>query len=164
MRRWLIRLFWIGMFAGLGFWFWHVLFPKPEQVIRKELLELARTTSVPQNEAQWAQIAKAHKLISFFTPDIEIKVDLPGQYQRIFSGLDDVREAALVSRRLGKTFRVDFFDINVEVEEGGKSAAARLTAQATIQGELNPQELKFTFSKVGRDWLIRRVETVKTLR
>jgi hypothetical protein len=44
------------------------------------------------------------------------------------------------------------------------SAVANLTAKANVQGELVPQELKIEFRKVGRDWLIERVSTVKTLR
>ena len=164
MRRWLIRLFWVGLLGAAAFWGWRVLFPNPEQAIRKELLELARTASVPPNEPQWAQVAKAHKLITFFAPDIEIHVDLPGQYQRDFTGMDDLREAAMASRRLGKTFTVQFYDISVDVAEDGKTATARLTAQASMQGEVNPQELKFQLKKEGRDWLIRRVDTLKTLR
>jgi hypothetical protein len=164
MRRWVIRFFWLGALALLPVWFWHVLFPAPEQVIRKELLDLARTASVPPNEPQWTQVAKAHKLITFFAPDIEIHVDLPGTYQRDFTGMDDLREAALASRRLGKALTIEFYDISVDVAGDTKTATARLTAQATMQGEVNPQELRLQLRKAGRDWLIHRIDTVKTLR
>jgi hypothetical protein len=45
------------------------------------------------------------------------------------------------------------------------SAVANLTGRGKIPGEKDflVQELKFTLKKVESDWLISRIETVKTL-
>jgi hypothetical protein len=60
---------------------------------------------------------------------------------------------------------VQFVDVSVRVGTDRTSATADLTAKGNVAGEneMQVQELRFTFRKSGRDWLINRVEMVKTL-
>jgi hypothetical protein len=166
MKKWLLRGVLTAGVVLLGIWGWHLLFPTPEQVVRKELAELAQTASIQPGESQLARAAHAHKLIGFFSPDAEIVIDVPGSSQHTLTGIDDIRQAAMAARASLRSLTVQFIDITVEVAPDRKSAVTRFTAQATLPGENIPevQELKVGFKKVDSDWLINRAETVRTLR
>ena len=61
--------------------------------------------------------------------------------------------------------RVKFPDINITVAPDKQSAVVDLTVEANISGEHNSivREMKFTLQKTDGQWLITRVETVRTL-
>jgi hypothetical protein len=64
------------------------------------------------------------------------------------------------------SLKVDFPDINIVLGPDGQSAEVDLTAVGKVSSEPDPEvcELKFLLTRTGGDWMIRRVETVKTLR
>lgn len=165
MSRWLVRLGLGAIALGLALWTWRVLFPGPEQIIRKHLAEVARHASVKPNESPLARLANSQKLASFCTSDVEVAVDVPGRSSQLLSGRDDLFQAALAARSIMTNLKVKFLDVSVVVAEDKQSAVTRLTAEANFPGEKLPevQELKIIFRKVDRDWLISRAETVKTL-
>ncbi len=144
---------------------WWIFFPSPERVIRRNLNELAEAVSITGNEAPLAQLANATRVTTYFTGDAEIIVDVPGYSRMTLTGMDELRPAALRARQSLSSLRVEFVDINVHVARPKPLATADVTAKAFLPGErdFQIQELKFTFAKVGRKWLIRRVETAKTL-
>jgi len=153
-----------AILALLGFWIGYVFFPSPERVIRQHLIELSGAASIPPNEPPITRLANVVKLASLCTPDVEVSVEVPGHSFQNLQGRDRLREAALAARSTFTTLTVEFVDISVLRGSDPVSAVANLTAKASFQGELVPQELKIEFRKVGRDWLIERVSTVKTLR
>jgi hypothetical protein len=61
--------------------------------------------------------------------------------------------------------RIEFLDVQVELDPDRESAAVHLTAVADINGEKRAsiQELKFSLQKIAGDWFITRVDTIKTL-
>ncbi len=166
MRQWLLRALLGLCLAALGVWGWRVLFPGPEQLIRKQLTDLARTASVPSNEGALAKLSRAQRLAGFFTSNVEITVDLPGRSMQTIAGREELQQAALGARALAAGLKVAFLDVGVTVAPDRQSAVAHLTARADMPGERMPQvqELSFTFQTVEHDWLISRVETVRTLR
>lgn len=166
MKDWALRLLFVAILVALGFWAWRALFPGPEQIIRKELTELARLASVPPDESPIRKLATVQKLAAFFTPDVEIAVDVPGRSTFTMTGRDEVRESALGARSYGRSFTVEFVDVGVVVAPDRRSAVVRLTAKANLPGETIPQvqELKIDFKKAENDWLVNHVETVRTLR
>ena len=165
MKRWLVRAFLLLVLAALGIWGWRVWFPGPEQIIRKELNQLAQLASVAPHEAPLKKLATAQQLAAFFTKDTQISVDIPGRSTFTINGRDEVRDNALGSRALGSSFTVEFIDVNITVAPDRQTAVVRLTAKANIPGDTVPQvqELKLDFKQVDKDWLINRVETVRTL-
>jgi hypothetical protein len=165
LKRNLSRIVPVVVLLALGIWGWRVFFPNPEQVVRKRLTQLARAASFSSGEAPMARLWNAQALGDFFTADVEIKVDVPGTPAFNLSGRDNLVERALGARSALTSLRVEFPDISVTIGPDQVSAMAYVTAKAKASGEGDPylQELKFTFQKVGRDWLIRKVETVKTL-
>jgi len=166
MTKWILRLALIaGLLAG-GAWAWHALFPGPEQVIKSRLLQLAKTASTPGNEGLLAKAARVQKLTSFFTPDVEILVDIPGQYKADITGIDELTRMAAAERSMGKSVKVEFYDLTVALAGGRTSAEVHMTGTATVGGEHEPQvqELRAQLRNVDGQWLINRVQTVRTLR
>jgi hypothetical protein len=149
--------------AAIGIWFWTILFPNPEKVIRKELSELARDASFTGNQSSLAGIAGAQKVANFFSTNAEVNLNAPGRTQTL-AGRDEIMQAVAAARAALDGLKVEFPDVSVTVAPDKQSADADLTVKAQIAG--NPEfiaQMKFTFQKTGRKWLITRVETVRTL-
>ncbi len=166
MNRWWLRVLLLGIVLGLGLWAWRTWFPGPERAIRKKLTELAQAASVQGNEGELARVVNANKLVSYFAPELEITVDVPGHSIQTFRSRDELMKAALAARSAVGGLRVSFIDVSVEVAADRKSAMAHLTARVDLPGESVPQvqELKVGFQRVEGQWLIGLVETVRTLR
>ena len=166
MKRWLVRL---GLLAGLlalGFWGWGVLFPGPEQVIRRRLDALARAATIAPNETPLARLYRAQKLGEFFTPGVEVAVEMRGYAPHNLSGRDELVQAAAAARSAVGSLTVELMDVHVTLAADKQSALVNLTAKVNLLGESapQPQELKVNFKKVGSQWLIDRAETVRPLR
>jgi hypothetical protein len=162
--KWAFRGALAIIIIALGVWIWLTFFPGPEQAIRKRLAEVAQLASFAGNEGQLAKVANAQKLTSFFTPDVEISVDVPELRQK-FAGQDDLLKAAMAVRTYLSSLKVELLDINITFGPGKTSAIANLTLKVRANGDrdFTPQELKFTLKKVKGEWLIRQAETVRTL-
>ncbi len=165
MKRIVTQLVLLALAIALGVWTWNILFPGPDRLIRKRLTELAQLASFSSNEAPLAKAINSQKMVSLCTSDVEISIDTSGRAPRLIKGQDDLGRAALAARSAVSGLTVEFLDINISVAQDKKSATVDLTAKGRISGDndLLVQELKFIFIKVGRSWLIDRVETVKTL-
>jgi hypothetical protein len=96
---------------------------------------------------------------------VEITVAIPGHSTQTINGRDDLLSAVAGARSAVHGFNVEFFDILVTVAPDQNSAVANLTAKGNVPAEKDfyVQELKFLLKKVEGQWLIFRVETVKTL-
>jgi hypothetical protein len=164
MKKYLAGSFLVVTSLALGFWLWMIFFPSPEKVIRKQLHELAELASFAPNEGPLAKFANVQKLVSFFTLDVEISLDFGHRMERSLSGREELTQAAMAARNMtGLT--VKFPDIAVVVAPDQQSAVVNATVRAKAQGEREDyvEELKFKFRRDGGDWLISRVEAVKTM-
>jgi hypothetical protein len=159
------RIVLLAALAALGIWLWTVLFPSPEKVIRQRLTELARTVSSSPNESDLSRLAAAHSVAGFFSTNVELNVDLPELGRRNSMDREEITQAALMGRSRAGGLRVKFPDINITVAPDQQSAGVDLTVEANISGERDSivREMKFTLQKTGGQWLITRIETVRTL-
>ena len=166
MTKWILRLALLALLVLGAVWSWHRLFPGPEQVIKKRLVQLAEAASSTGNEGLIPKAARIQRLTSFFTPDVEITIDMPGQFNAQISGTEDLTRVAAAARSMGSPVKVELLDVSVTVAPDRNSAEAHMTGTATVPGDRVPQvqELKAQLRKVNGDWLIYRAETVKTLR
>ncbi len=166
MTKWILRLALVAILGFGGVWGWHTFFPGPEQVIKKRLFQLAQTASTTGDEGLLPKAARVQKLTTFFTQDVEITIDMPGQFSAQISGTDDLTRVAAAARSMGKPVKVELLDVSVTLAPDRNSAEAHMTGAATVPGERAPQvqELKAAFRKVNGEWLIYRAETVRTLR
>ena len=158
------RIVLLAALAALGVWLWTFLFPSPEKVIRKRLTELARTVSSSANESDLARLAAARSVAGFFAATVELNVDLPELGQRTLDR-EELTQLALMARSRAGGVHVKFPDITITVAPDKQSAVADLTVEANISGEHDSvvREMKFTLRKTDGQWLITRVETVRTL-
>jgi hypothetical protein len=165
MRRWILPAFVLAAVLAAGFWVWHEFFPPPERVIRLRLKQAAALASYSAKEAPAAKLFNSQKLAGFFTSDVVLRLNIPG-YSQMLTGRDDLAQAALLARQHFTSFSAEFSDVLVTVAPDKQSAVVNLTAKASSPGEMDffVQELKLSLKRDGRDWLISRVETVKTLR
>ncbi len=164
MKKWFIRLIFLAALIAAGFWAWRAAFPNPEKVIRQRLGELAKVASFSSDQGLVAQAWNASALAEFFTPDVEATVEVPGSLHT-FNGRDELMEAVMGARKAVRSLTVELPDIKVTVAPDKSSAVVYLTAKGKVPGEKDYflQELRMRLTKVKRDWLINRVETVKTL-
>ncbi|SRR5258705_11508023 len=166
MKKWVVRGALLAALILAGIWGWRILFPGPEQVIRKQLNELAKLASFSGNEGPLAKLSNAQKLTTFCTSDVEITVEGPGRSQPTLSGREELLRTAAGIRSYVGSLKVEFLDTTVTVVPGQPIAFANLTLKVNASGDKDflVQEVKFTFKKIDGDWLISRAETVKTLR
>jgi hypothetical protein len=160
----IIRIVLLAALAALGVWLWTVLFPSPEKVIRRRLMELARTVSSSPNESDLTRLAAARSVAGFFASTVELNVDLPELGQRTLDR-EELTQLALLARSRAGGVHVKFPDITITVAPDKQSAVADLTVEANVSGERDSivREMKFTLRKTDGQWLITRVETVRTL-
>jgi hypothetical protein len=165
--KWAFRGAVAAIIIALAVWIWVTLFPGPEQAVRKRLAELAKLGSFAPNEGAIAKGLNPQLLASFFTPDVEVSVDVPGLQRVKLSGRDNLLTAAMAVRGGGTliSLKVELVDINVTFSPDKNTAIVSLTlkVQANGEREFTPQEMKFTMKKVNGEWLVREAETVKTL-
>jgi hypothetical protein len=150
---------------ALGIWGWRVLFPSPEKIIRSRLDSLAASVSFEPGEGTLTKGYKAQKLTEFFTPDVEIDVNMREYPPQTFSGRDELVQSAMWIQTRFRSVKVELIDINIKLADDKQSAVANLTCKIFLSGErdFTPQELNFTLKKVDNKWLIYRIETVRTL-
>ncbi len=166
MTKWILRLALAALLVLGGLWGWHSLFPGPEQAIKKRLAQLAETASTTGDEGLIPKAARVQKLTTFFTQDVQISIDMPGQFSAEISGTDDLTRVAAAARSMGKPVKIELLDVSVTLGPDRNSAEARMTGAATIPGDKAPQvqELQAELRKMNGEWLIYRAQTVRTLR
>jgi len=166
MRRWMGPTIGVILALAAGYFLWNWLFPSPELVIRKRLSEVASLASFSSNEAPLAKMANSGKLLSYFTPDVEVVIDVTGRPQYSVTGIEDFRNAVMGARTTLNSLKVDLLDISVHLEPTKRSASVVLAAKAQVGGESDMfvERMRFQMEKGERGWQISRLETVPTLR
>jgi hypothetical protein len=161
----IFRVVLLAALAAAAFWLWTVLFPSPEKIIRRQLGKVAQRASFAANETALARLADAESLAGCFSTNVEINLDVPGRLQHTILGRDEITQTAMAARSNVSSLSVKFLDVAVTVAPNKQSAMADFTVEVRVAGDpdLIVQEMKFTLQKIGGQWLITRVETVRTL-
>ncbi len=159
------RIVWLVALVAVGVWLWAVLFPSPGKVVRERLATVARCVSFAADEGALARVAGVENLAGCFSTNVEINLDVPDHTQLTIKGRDEVTQHAAAARSLVSSLSVKFLDMNVAIGPDKHSAVADFTVEARVGGDQDMivQEVKFTLQKIGGQWLITRVETVRTL-
>lgn len=159
------RLLLFTVLAALAGWAWTILHPSPERAIRKQLEGVARAVSFGPEQGSLARLAGAERLAGFFSTNVDIEIDVPERQEHRMAGREEVQQAALAARGALRALRVSFPDVTVVVNADQQSAVADLTLQALAEGQMDRifQEMKVTLRKINGEWLIVKVETVRTL-
>ena len=159
------RLILIAIVGMLGFWLWTELFPSPEKIVLKKISALAATATFGANDGTFTRAGKASNLIGYFSTDCEISYDVSGLGSHTFSSRDEIREAAAGVYANVASLKVQFTDAVAHVAADKQSVEVTCTARIALGDykDYGIQELRVQFKKIDHDWLITRVETVKTL-
>ena len=162
----LIRLVLLVGMIALAVWVGLNLFPNPKQAIRNRLNKLAQLASYSAREGNLSRIANIQKLGLLFSDDAQVTVDVPGLEAHTFNRREELMQAAMAAKSVSTAIKAEFLDMNIELGSGNLSALVDLTLKAKVTGDndMIAQELKFTMKKINGDWLITRIETVKTLK
>jgi len=107
-------------------------------------------------------------LLEYFTPDIQCLIDtpdIPDAGDWTINGLDELRDNVISARQMVSSLRTDFVDVTVKLAPDQQTAAVEVTARVSLPNDRDfiVHEMKFTFRNVKGEWLVSRIETVKTL-
>ena len=157
------RLVLLGILITAGVWLWTLVFPSPEKVVRTWLAQVAAEASFNSGENPLVIAARAEHLASRFSTNVEVNLNAPGFERLEFSGRAEITQAAAGARMHLSGLKVEFPDVSLTVGPDKQSAVADVAVKVQAAGEkdINVQEVKFTFQKIGGDWLITRVESVR---
>jgi hypothetical protein len=161
-----VRLVLLLALIGLGYWLYTVFFPPDAVVIRKRLNKIAELASFSSTQGNIVRVANLERLGTYFADNVEVIVDVPGVGAHTFNQKAELMQAAGAARSSLSSISAKFIDINVDVGSAKHLATADLTLEASVAGQKDAviQELKFTLENIKGEWLVVRVETVKTLK
>jgi hypothetical protein len=159
------RVVLLAALAALGVWFWTILFPSPEKIIRRQLSEVAKHISFAADEGTLTRLADAQSLAGYFATNVEVNINTREGDRQNFMGRDQITQAALAARSTVSSLNVKFLDVDVIVAPDKQSATADLTVDANVAGQPDTivQEAKMTLQKIAGQWLITRVVTIRIL-
>ena len=163
--KWVRRLILAAVLAILGLWFWGVLFPGPEKLIRTRLARAAQLTSFGAKQGTLSRMSSLIEFGGCFSPEAEVNLEVSGYGQLTLNGRGEIMRYGELSRSRPGELKVEFLDVDVMLAEDKESATATLTARVSIPSDrdFTVQGMKFWLKKFGKAWLITRVETVRTL-
>ena len=159
-----LRLALLAVLGVLGWWLWTVLHPSPEKIIRKRLVALAQAASFTGRESLIKKGLKAQEVETFFAEQVEVAINIPKSEVHTISTRQDIRTAAQAALAAYGSLTVELLDPNVVLSPDKESAAVDATVRVKMPSEQDlVQELKFTLRKIKDEWLIIKIETVRTL-
>jgi len=162
-----VRILLLAALIGGGIWLWTYFHPGPEKAIRRRLTEVAEQVSFNSGEGMVAKAMRSEKLASYFAREVSLMIDLPEISSHESMSRDEISKFALALRSTPyfRSLKVQCLDPVIALGADQKSAIVDLTIRAETAGDkyLVVQEMKFTMKEVDGEWLILRVETVKTL-
>lgn len=163
----IFRILLLAALIGGGVWLWMFFHPGPEEAIRRRLADVAREVSFSDKEGMVARAAHAQKLASYFGREIALMIDLPELSSHEGMSREEIAQLALALRSSPyfRSLQVQCLDPVITLGADKQSAVVELTIRAETVGDkyLVVQEMKFTMKQVDGQWLILRVDTVKTL-
>ena len=153
----------LAVLIATGLWLWTILFPSPDTIVRKRLAQVAAEVSFNPGENPLVIAARSENLASRFSTNVEVNVTVPDFGRQDVVGRAEIAQAAASVRTRWSSLKVEFPDVSVTVAPDKQSAVADVAVkvQAAGQKDIYVQEMKFTFQRIGGDWLITRVETVR---
>jgi hypothetical protein len=151
--------------AVVAFALWHYLFPPPERVIEKKLNALAEIIS--QNpQGNISKAANVNRIGNFFHPNVSINLEGFGRDVSSLQGRSEIEQTAMAVRQNNIPISVIFSAIHITVGPEETNASAIVTAEVKLNDQKEPivQDIRLTFEKFDRSWLIRSATPAKGLK
>ena len=159
-----IRLVLLALAIGLCVWLWIYLHPTPQEAIRRQLVALAKSATLEKREGNIPAGLRANEFSEFFGREVALNMEprawFPDSVER-----SEMAKVMLSIRTTYRSLDVKILDPVITVGADQKSAIVELTINVAGDHDrhLLVQEMKFTMKEVDGNWLILRVETVRTL-
>lgn len=163
--KWFVRLILLAGLMALAVWSWRFFFPTPQKIIENHLLNLARLASFSSRDGNFKRLADNERIGFLLARNLHVVLHLPDGRDETFDNREELLQAAMSARAADKDLQAQFTDIGISLNPDRQSAVALLTLKAKIGGEPDwaIEELRFTFKKTNKAWLITGLETVKLL-
>lgn len=166
MKRRILAIAVLALVAGGVYW-WLQNDPHQREVrrIQKRLQDLASDASFPENAPALSKFAYPSTLTGYFTDPAQLDITFGDRAISRSYTRSQLEEDAAALRLAVRALNIQFLDIAVDLDEDFESALAHLTAKIYFANdpEYAVQEFRLTMAKPGGDWLVKRVETVKTI-
>lgn len=160
------RILGLTLLIGLAGWLWIYLHPTPQEAIRRQLIQLAEAASFETREGLVGRASAAQKFAGFFAAEVIMNIEPRGIFPEQVSRTEISEQAFFLrSQKEILSFKVKILDPVITLGADEKSAIVELTLHAETEGDRHMivQEMKFTMRAVEDDWVILRVDTVRTL-
>ncbi|HVY69161.1 MAG TPA: hypothetical protein VHH73_04500 [Verrucomicrobiae bacterium] len=156
----------VATLALAAFGIWWLFFPGDQRVIRSRVEKIARLASVGAGESQILRVSKTERLVDMLAADVGVSLEGTGADFTSFAGKDQFAEGLRVARLRARQAKVQLLDVVFDSEPDGQQAVTRMAALAEVDGEQNrvAQEIRISWRKVDGQWLIAKIETVKSRR
>lgn len=164
--KWTLRIVLPAILIGLGVWLWFYLHPSPQEAIRRQLKGLAEVASFEAGEGLISRASAAQKLAGYFTTEVTMNIEPRGIFPEQITRVEIAEQALYLRMQKDiRSFKVKILDPVITLGADNKTAIVEVTLHAETEGErhLIVQEMKFMMRAVEDDWLILRMETVRTL-
>lgn len=141
------------------------------RAIRHQLATIARLATPPPDEGDLGMVTRLAQLRNALAPDIRVSATAPGtgaQMPQEIVGRDVVLALAGRWQPTRERMTLEFVDVQVTVDDGGKEAEVYCTAKVTLHPPSEPptvdaRELTIGFAKVDGIWIVRSVRQEPTL-
>ena len=159
-----LRLILFALGIGLCVWMWIHFHPTPQEAIRRRLVSLAKAASFEKPQGNIAAAVNAEEFSEFFGREVALNMEprilFPDSLER-----SEISKMGFRMRSEFSSLDVKLLDPIITVGADNKSAIVELTINAgtPTDSHLLVQEVKFTMKEVDGNWLIIRVETIRTL-
>jgi len=150
--------------GGAAFWIWNDPRQREIKRVQHRLLDLAKDASFSEKDPLFKRLGYPQRVVAFFDENIEVAVEGARQEHRVM-GRAQLLENATQLRAGFRGLSVQFLDPQVELAEDLRSAVVHLTSKIYFTGDSDytVQEFRIALVKQGNAWMVRKVETVKTM-
>jgi CRP-like cAMP-binding protein len=165
MRR-VLRFLLPTVLLGLLIWVWIYLHPAPDEAIRRHLKRLSQAASFDGRESLIKRGVAAQRVADFFAPQITLNINPPGIFLDEISRAEIAQQVKILrSHPEISSFKLTFLDPVITLGADRRSAIVEVTmnAEADEERHLAVQEVRLTMREIDGDWVICRIETVRTL-
>jgi hypothetical protein len=152
----------LGLLGVIGWGVWR-LFPPPEKVIRERIARIGGLVSLQPNESTLARVAKVEQIAGLLAPDLTVSLEGAAGELGHSASRDSFLEALRAARLQARQLTVRVLEVNFESPPANDQAVTKMIVAADVNGEANSvvQELRVTWRRVERAWLVAGIETVK---
>jgi hypothetical protein len=133
--------------------------------VRQRLLKLAEAASFQEKDPPFAKLRYADRVTGYFATETEFDLQMGQRSPQGTFTRSQLHEGAAALRASGKGLSVEFIDIAVQLTPTPTQATAHLTSKIYFVGDPDyfVQEFRVGLEKSTNSWLVRRLETVRTM-